>query len=189
MKILLLEGILLFLHEASLVNKNKVSLTDYLTKFYDRYSKVEPYISAFIQEDNFKARLTSDASSLLKKFPDEKPPFFGAPIAIKDLIHVDGFPTLAGSKLPSNALTSREGSFISNLRSMGAVFVGKTVTEEFAYHSVTPTRNPHNIEHTPGGPSAGSAASVAAGICPIAVGTQVPTLDNCSCLFLWCGWI
>jgi Asp-tRNA(Asn)/Glu-tRNA(Gln) amidotransferase A subunit family amidase len=181
-----LEGISLFLHEAALVDQNKGLLTDYLTNLYDRYSKVEPFVNAFIQEENFNARLTSDASSLLKKFPDEeKPALFGIPFAIKDLIHVDGFPTRAGSKLPSDALTTREGSFISNLRSMGAIFAGKTVTEEFAYHSVIPTRNPHNIEHTPGGSSAGSAASVAAGICPIAVGTQ--TLRSVIAPASFCG--
>lgn len=175
----------MFLHEASLVDNKKVSLTDYLSNFFDRYNKVEPFVNAFIKEDNFKERITSVASSLMKKFPDEKPAFFGVPFAIKDLIHVDGFPTLAGSKLPADALTTKEGTFISNLRSMGAIFAGKTVTEEFAYHSVIPTRNPHNIEHTPGGSSAGSAASVAAGICPVAVGTQ--TLRSVIAPASFCG--
>ncbi|WP_051251389.1 amidase [Paenibacillus harenae] len=177
----------MFLQDASLADINKVSLTDYLTNLYCRYSTVEPYVNAFIPEENFKARLFSDVSSLLEKFPNqnERPAFFGILFAIKDLIHVNDFPTRAGSKLPSNALTTSEGSFISNLRSMGALFAGKTVTEEFAYHSVTPTRNPHNIEHTPGGSSAGSAASVAAGICPIAVGTQ--TLRSVIAPASFCG--
>lgn len=175
----------MFLHEAFLVDKNKTLLTEYLPNFHDRYTKVEPYINAFIKEDNYKVRLSNDACSLIKKFPDEKPAFFGVPFAIKDLIHVDGFPTRAGSNLPSDALTTLEGTFISKLRSMGAIFAGKTVTEEFAYHSVIPTRNPHNIEHTPGGSSAGSAASVAAGICPIAVGTQ--TLRSVIAPASFCG--
>ncbi|WP_211749221.1 amidase [Paenibacillus sp. Marseille-Q4541] len=175
----------MFLHEATLVDRNKVSLTDCLTNLYERYTTVEPYVKAFIHEDDLNTRLKSDYNILLEKFPDEKPAFFGIPFAIKDLIHVDGFPTRAGSMLPVNALTTKEGSFITNLRSMGAIFAGKTITEEFAYHSIIPTRNPHNIEHTAGGSSAGSAASVASGICPIAVGTQ--TLRSVIAPASFCG--
>jgi Asp-tRNA(Asn)/Glu-tRNA(Gln) amidotransferase A subunit family amidase len=61
---------------------------------------------------------------------------------------------------------------LGRLRSLGALIAGKTVTEEFAYAGPIPTRNPHHPNHTPGGSSAGSAASVAAGICPLAIGTQ-----------------
>ncbi|MDQ0192793.1 amidase [Paenibacillus wynnii] len=177
----------MYLQHASLVDINKGSLTENLTHLYKRYSKVEPYINAFIPEENLEARFFNDANCLLEKFPhqDNRPAFFGIPFAIKDLMHVNGFLTRAGSKLPSDVLTMSEGSFISNLRSMGAVFVGKTVTEEFAYHSVIPTRNPHNIDHTSGGSSAGSAASVAAGICPIAVGTQ--TLRSVIAPASFCG--
>lgn len=164
----------MLLHDASLVDITNLSLPDRLTYFYERYSRVEPFVNAFVPEENFQARLMRDTDLLSEKFPhhEKRPPFFGVPIAIKDLIHVDSFPTRAGSELPSSVLTAREGSFISKLRSLGGLFAGKTVTEEFAYHSVTPTRNPHNLAHTPGGSSAGSAASVAAGICPLAVGTQ-----------------
>lgn len=164
----------MLIQESSLVDTVNISLPDRLTQLYERFSKVESFVNAFVPEENFQARLLRDADLLSEKFPhhEKRPPFFGVPIAIKDLIHVDGFPTRAGSELPSSVLTAREGSFISKLRSLGALFAGKTVTEEFAYHSVTPTRNPHNLAHTPGGSSAGSAASVAAGICPLAVGTQ-----------------
>lgn len=175
----------MFLNRATLADRNKVSLTDYLTNFYERYSNIEPYVKAFIHEDDLNNQLKSDLIRLLEKFPDEKPAFFGVPFAIKDLIHVDGFPTRAGSQLPVNVLTTKEGSFISNLRSMGAIFAGKTITEEFAYHSIIPTRNPHNIEHTAGGSSAGSAASVASGICPIAIGTQ--TLRSVIAPASFCG--
>ena len=175
----------MFLNRATLADRDKVSLTDYLTNFYERYSTIESYVKAFIPEDDLNNRLKRDFSSLLEKFPDEKPPFFGVPFAIKDLIHVNGFPTRAGSELPINVLTTKEGSFISNLRSMGAIFAGKTITEEFAYHSIIPTRNPNNMEHTAGGSSAGSAASVASGICPIAVGTQ--TLRSVIAPASFCG--
>ncbi|GED70501.1 amidase [Brevibacillus reuszeri] len=174
-------------HDASLVDFINLSLPDRLTYFYERYSRVEPFVNAFVSEENFQARLMHDADLLSEKFPshEERPPLFGVPVAIKDLIHVEGFPTRAGSELPSSVLTASEGSMISKLRSLGALFAGKTVTEEFAYHSVTPTRNPHNLAHTPGGSSAGSAASVAAGICSLSVGTQ--TLRSIIAPASFCG--
>ena len=61
---------------------------------------------------------------------------------------------------------------MSALRSAGAIILGKTVSTEFAWAEPGPTRNPHNLAHTPGGSSSGSAAAVAAGFCPLALGTQ-----------------
>ncbi|WP_195892067.1 amidase family protein [Bacillus niameyensis] len=169
------------------ISKNKDSLTQYFNDFYKRYSEIEPQIKAFIPEKGFKERIEIEATNLLEKCSDQdqRSIFLGIPFAVKDIIHVDGFQTCAGSKLPPNVLTKNEGSFIKKVRSMGGVIAGKTVTEEFAYHSVIPTRNPHNIKHTAGGSSAGSAASVAAGICPIAVGTQ--TLRSVIAPASFCG--
>lgn len=175
----------MFLNRATLADSNKDFLTNPVTNFYKRYSAIEPYVKAFVHENDINNRIKSDQNSLVEKFPGEKPAFFGVPIAVKDLIHVDGFLTRAGSKLPAHVLTMKEGSFISKLRSMGAIFAGKTITEEFAYHSIIPTRNPHNMEHTAGGSSAGSAASVASGICPIAIGTQ--TLRSVIAPASFCG--
>lgn len=81
-------------------------------------------------------------------------------------------PTQAGSRLPDEALAGGEASIVTRLRELGAFIAGKTVTEEFAYHGPIATLNPHNPAHTPGGSSAGSAAAVAAGLCPLALGTQ-----------------
>lgn len=175
----------MLLQKAFLIDNNEVSSNDHLAEMLNRYTTMEPYINAFVREVDLSKRMLLNMENLLHTFPDEKPALFGIPFAIKDLIHVDGLPTQAGSNLPVNILTRREGSFITNLRSKGALIAGKTITEEFAYHSVTPTRNPHNIEHTPGGSSAGSAASVAAGICPIAVGTQ--TLRSVIAPASFCG--
>jgi Asp-tRNA(Asn)/Glu-tRNA(Gln) amidotransferase A subunit family amidase len=91
---------------------------------------------------------------------------------VKDIFHVDGLATQAGSALPASVLTGDEGPVVRALRAAGAVVVGKTVTTEFAYFSPGPTRNPANLEHTPGGSSSGSAAAVAAELCDLAIGTQ-----------------
>ncbi|MCJ8013746.1 amidase [Paenibacillus sp. KQZ6P-2] len=158
----------------------------YLTPCLDRFEKFEPHIHAFIHEENRETRILRDIEALKRKFTDvNKPPLYGIPVAIKDLFHVDGFPTHAGSELPHTVLTGEEGSLIRSLREKGMWITGKTVTEEFAYGGLIPTRNPHNLNHTSGGSSAGSAAAVAAGICPVAVGTQ--TLRSISAPASFCG--
>jgi Asp-tRNA(Asn)/Glu-tRNA(Gln) amidotransferase A subunit family amidase len=88
------------------------------------------------------------------------------------MFHVDGFLTRAGSRLPPELFSGSEAECVRALRSAGALILGKTVSTEFAYFEPGPTRNPHNLEHTPGGSSSGSAAAVAAGFCPLALGTQ-----------------
>ncbi|MEF8778418.1 MAG: amidase, partial [Natronomonas sp.] len=102
----------------------------------------------------------------------DRPPLYGVPIGVKDIFHVDGLPTRAGSKVPPEALEGPESTAVSRLRDAGALVLGKTVTTEFAYFEPGPTRNPHDPDRTPGGSSSGSAAAVAAGLCPFAFGTQ-----------------
>ncbi len=101
-----------------------------------------------------------------------RPPLFGIPIGIKDIFHVNGFSTHAGSRLPPKQLMGEEAKCVSDLKKAGALILGKTVTTEFAYFEPGPTMNPHNPNHTPGGSSSGSAAAVAAGLCPLALGSQ-----------------
>ncbi|GAA2757432.1 amidase [Actinopolymorpha rutila] len=101
-----------------------------------------------------------------------RPALFGVPVGVKDIFHVDGLPTAAGSRLPPEVLGGPEGAAVTRLRNAGAVVAGKTVTAEFASVAPGPTRNPHRPGHTPGGSSSGSAAAVAAGLVPLALGTQ-----------------
>src|SRR5690606_13419755 len=100
------------------------------------------------------------------------PPLYGALVGVKDVFHVDGFVTRAGSKLPPELFAGPEAVCVKRLREAGALIAGKTVTTEFAFFEPGPTRNPHNVAHTPGGSSSGSAAAVAAGMCNLALGTQ-----------------
>jgi Asp-tRNA(Asn)/Glu-tRNA(Gln) amidotransferase A subunit family amidase len=93
-------------------------------------------------------------------------------VGVKDVFNVDGFPTHAGSQLPAELFVGHEATCVTLLRKAGALIAGKTISTEFAYFEPGPTRNPHNLSHTPGGSSSGSAAAVAAGLCPLALGTQ-----------------
>lgn len=134
----------------------------------------EPFIRALLPEDDRFDRLSREAEALVHRYPDPsaRPPLFGLLFGVKDIFHVDGWPTHAGSRLPASALTGSEAESVARLRSAGALMLGKTVTTEFAYFTPGPTRNPHSFQHTPGGSSSGSAAAVAAGYCPLALGTQ-----------------
>ena len=101
-------------------------------------------------------------------------PLDGAIVSIKDLFDVAGEVTRAGSRILAEEGTpaARDAVVVERLRAAGAVIVGKTVTTEFAYFHPGKTRNPHDLARTPGGSSSGSAAAVAAGMVPLAIGTQ-----------------
>lgn len=130
-------------------------------------------LEAFLPEPGRRERLRA-AAALARRWPDThaRPALDGVPVAVKDVFRVDGLPTRAGSALPAEELAGPEAAAVTRLRDAGAVVAGKAVTAEFAYFAPGPTRNPRHREHTPGGSSSGSAAAVAAGIVPLALGTQ-----------------
>jgi Asp-tRNA(Asn)/Glu-tRNA(Gln) amidotransferase A subunit family amidase len=99
-------------------------------------------------------------------------PLHGVPVGIKDIIDTCDMPTEDGTVLHSGRTPMRDAAVVAMLRAAGAVIMGKTVTTECATYSPGKTRNPHNPEHTPGGSSSGSAAAVAAGMVPLALGSQ-----------------
>src|SRR5688572_5708475 len=151
-----------------------LTLPEFLVQVEARFLQYEPSILAFLPEEQRFARLYDEAEALVLGHPDliNRPLLFGALLGVKDIFHVEGFPTQAGSRLPSELFQGTEAKSVSRLLDAGALFFGKTVTTEFAYFSPGPTHNPHKPEHTPGGSSSGSAAAVAAGFCHIALGTQ-----------------
>ncbi|MBI2216154.1 MAG: amidase [Candidatus Rokubacteria bacterium] len=99
-------------------------------------------------------------------------PLHGVPVGVKDIIDTADMPTENGSVLHAGRTPSRDATVVSMLRAAGAVILGKTVTTELATRTPGKTRNPHNPAHTPGGSSSGSAAAVAAGMVPLALGSQ-----------------
>jgi Asp-tRNA(Asn)/Glu-tRNA(Gln) amidotransferase A subunit family amidase len=96
----------------------------------------------------------------------------GIPVAIKDIIATSDMPTTNGSPVYKDHVPTADAWVVERLRHLGATIFGKTVSTEFAWRHPGPTVNPWNSHHTPGGSSSGSAASVAAGIVPLALGTQ-----------------
>jgi Asp-tRNA(Asn)/Glu-tRNA(Gln) amidotransferase A subunit family amidase len=156
------------------LRSNQLTFPDYLAQVEARFVEHEPSVLSFIPEEDRFGRLHEDADTLASTYPDiiNRPPLYGTLVGVKDIYHVKGFITQAGSKLPYELLQGDESESVARLKNAGALILGKTVTTEFAYFSPGPTRNPHNPEHTPGGSSSGSAAAVGARLCPLALGTQ-----------------
>jgi Asp-tRNA(Asn)/Glu-tRNA(Gln) amidotransferase A subunit family amidase len=99
-------------------------------------------------------------------------PLSEIPFGAKDIIETQNMATEYGSPLYKGRLGTKDAAIIRDMRSRGAILLGKTVTTAFAYRSPGPTRNPRNLDHTPGGSSSGSAAAVAAGMVPFTIGEQ-----------------
>jgi Asp-tRNA(Asn)/Glu-tRNA(Gln) amidotransferase A subunit family amidase len=150
------------------------SPTALIDDYADRIDSVDDDVAALVPEPGRRTRLRREAAALASQYDDPatRPPLFGVPVGVKDIFHVDGYRTLAGSSVPPAAITETESTAVRRLLDAGALHLGKTHTTEFAYFEPAPTRNPNDLAHTPGGSSSGSAAAVAAGMCPLALGSQ-----------------
>jgi Asp-tRNA(Asn)/Glu-tRNA(Gln) amidotransferase A subunit family amidase len=129
-----------------------------------RLERTEPELRAWVRVDADGARAAAPLAP--------EGPLHGMPFGVKDIIDVAGLPTECGSVLRRGRIAGSDAWLVDRLRRAGAVPLGKTVTTEFAYFQPGPTRNPRNPAHTPGGSSSGSAAAVAAGVVPLALGSQ-----------------
>lgn len=134
----------------------------------ERIAQREPAVRAWVhidRDDVLRQAREADASTsqgLLR----------GVPVAWKDVIDCAGLPTSCGSPIHRDAVARTDAGAVAMSRRAGALVFGKTVTAEFAASQPGPTRHPLNAAHTPGGSSSGSAAAVADGMVPLAVGTQ-----------------
>jgi Asp-tRNA(Asn)/Glu-tRNA(Gln) amidotransferase A subunit family amidase len=129
-----------------------------LQRSVDRIQAADPSIRAWVQV--LPQRPTGDGA--LSEVP------FGA----KDIIETQGLSTEYGSPLYKGRIGTADAAIVQDMRQRGAVLLGKTQTTAFAYRTPAPTCNPRALKHTPGGSSSGSAAAVAAGMVPVALGTQ-----------------
>jgi len=156
------------------LRRGEMGVEAFVAAVCDRIDAVDPQLHAFVAERDRRGRLRREVRAATERWPDpaDRPPLFGVPVGVKDVIRVDGLETRAGSGVDPRVLAGPEATVVTRLRDAGAVVAGKTVTAEFANFTPGPTRNPHNHAHTPGGSSSGSAAAVAAGLVPVALGTQ-----------------
>ncbi|RAR54243.1 Asp-tRNA(Asn)/Glu-tRNA(Gln) amidotransferase A subunit family amidase [Paraburkholderia unamae] len=167
---------------------------DVLDRIDARIASCESHVKAWVAFDTSTARTdlskgnTSTTGDAL---------LAGVPIGVKDIFTTRDFPTHYGSPIYAHGVVADDAACVALARAAGALVIGKTVTTEFAYFQPGPSANPHDVRRTPGGSSSGSAAAVAAGMTPLAFGSQTagslirpasycgvfalkPTYDACS---------
>jgi aspartyl-tRNA(Asn)/glutamyl-tRNA(Gln) amidotransferase subunit A len=163
---------------AALVRDGQLSPVDLADHFIERVERLNPKLNAFsyFDPDRVRAEARSAENAILKREP--LGPLHGVPVAIKDGIPVKDMPATWGSRLMRDYVAAEDSPMAARLRNAGAIVLGKTTMPEFGHKGVTDsvlygvTRNPHNLEHSPGGSTGGGAAAVAAGLAPLAIGTD-----------------
>lgn len=145
----------------------------YLERCLETIAEREPVVKAFVCLNEAGAREAADASA--RRWREGRPlsPIDGMPLGIKDLLETKDMPTEMGCEAYRGNFPKRDNAAVWALRQAGAVVLGKTVTAELGGAHPGPTTNPFDPARTPGGSSSGSAAAVAAGMVPAAIGTQV----------------
>lgn len=157
----------------------RLSPVELVRHYLDRIAEADPHVQCWRQLDGERAlavaaeREKEAAGGLIRG------PLHGIPVAVKDIIDVEGLPTRANSRSRADIKpATADAEVVLALRAQGAIVLGKVHTTEFAFFDPSPARNPHNLAHTPGGSSSGSAAAVAGGMAPIAIGTQTVASVN-----------
>lgn len=153
---------------AHLLMRRELKAVDLLISCLERIDQREPSIHAFVNVNRHAALQRAkqlDAGSI-------RGLLHGLPFGVKDLLDTADFPTAYGSPIYAGHQPAADAAAVSLCRESGAVLIGKTVTTELANLYAGATRNPHNLDHTPGGSSSGSAAAVADAMVSFALGTQ-----------------
>jgi Asp-tRNA(Asn)/Glu-tRNA(Gln) amidotransferase A subunit family amidase len=157
---------------AGRIASGNLSSVEAVSDCLDRIERLDPRIKAWTTLDKNGALETAAACDAEQKAGKLRGPLHGIPVGIKDIFETAGIPTRMGSPFFDGYVPARDAESIRRLKNAGGIILGKTVTTEFATLDPGPTHNPWNLEHTPGGSSSGSAAAVAARMCPAATGTQ-----------------
>lgn len=148
------------------------SAADYARALLARVHAVNGQVQAWAHLDPAHLMRQAEAADEARATGEPCGPLFGLPVGIKDIIDTADLPTEDGTVLHAGRQPHEDGYVVRALRGAGGLVMGKTVTTELATYAPGKTRNPHNPAHTPGGSSSGSAAAVAAGMVPLAIGTQ-----------------
>ncbi|OGL09151.1 MAG: glutamyl-tRNA amidotransferase [Candidatus Rokubacteria bacterium RIFCSPLOWO2_02_FULL_73_56] len=164
---------------AALIRRKKVSPVEVVDAVLDRIERLNPRLNAFVTLTAETARREAKAAERALARRSAKPgPLHGVPFSVKDLVITRGVRTTFGTPLYRDNVPAEDAPMVERLRAAGAIMLGKTNTPTFGWIGAThnllfgPTRNPWNLERTPGGSSGGASAAAAAGLGPLHVGTD-----------------
>jgi aspartyl-tRNA(Asn)/glutamyl-tRNA(Gln) amidotransferase subunit A len=154
------------------ISRRELSPVDLVESLLARIDDLEPALKAWVYLDREAVLADARAKASDQNSGGEPSLLYGVPVGLKDIYYTAGIPTTACSRVYANFVPDYDATAVKLLKRAGAIILGKTVTTEFACMDPSPTINPWNAAHTPGGSSSGSAVSVAARMCPAALGSQ-----------------
>ena len=164
---------------AGLIRRRKLSPVEVIGAVLDRIAKIDPKLNAFVTLTAEKARREAKAAErALTRKGATLGPLHGVPFSVKDLVTTKGVRTTFGTPLFGDNVPTEDAPMVERLRAAGAIMLGKTNTPTFGWLGAThnllfgPTRNPWNLDRTPGGSSGGASAAAAAGFGPLHIGTD-----------------
>ena len=157
---------------AHAIANRRITATELAQACLDRIASLDDRLKAWVYVD--RATVLEDARAADRAVEQRRPlgPLHGVPIGMKDIYYTAGIPTRAGSEVYKDFVPEYDAASLTLLKHAGALMLGKAVTTEFACLDPSPTVNPWNAAHTPGGSSSGSAVAVASRMCPAAMGSQ-----------------
>lgn len=168
------------LEQAQLIRRREVSPLELVELYLERIQRLDRQLGSYftVAAEQALADAKAKTEQLSKSDISELPPFFGVPIAIKDLNSVEGIRCTYGTPVLMDKIATYDDGVVTRIKRAGFTILGKTATSELGSLPYTeplgfpPTRNPWNLDYTPGGSSGGAAAAVAAGLTPIAQGSD-----------------
>ncbi len=157
---------------ANAIARRELTSVDLAEACLNRIEALDEQLNAWVYVD--RDAVLADAKSADTRVSRGQPlgPLHGVPIGMKDIYYTAGIPTRAGSEVYKDFVPDYDAASLTLLKRAGAIMLGKAVTTEFACLDPSPTFNPWNAAHTPGGSSSGSAVAVASRMCPAALGSQ-----------------
>ena len=166
------------LEMANAIKTKKLSPVEIMDAVLYRIDKLNPKVNAYctVVAENARKQATEAEAAVMKR--EKLGPLHGVPVSIKDLIFTKDIRTTGGSKIYENFIPQRSAIVVERIKAAGAIIIGKTNASEFGWVAITDnslfgaTRNPWNLELTPGGSSGGAAASVALGMGSLAIGSD-----------------
>lgn len=163
---------------ARMIRRRELSPVEIITAYIRRIETVNPKVNAFCTTTFDSAIKEAKQAELAVMESKPLGPLHGVPFSVKDLVYTKGVRTMRGSKIFESFVPQEDAPLVERLKRAGGILMGKTTTPEFGHKGMTDslvtgiTRNPWNLDRTPGGSSGGAAAQVAAGMTPLAVGTD-----------------